>query len=149
MHFLLSQSWFGPTLIAPLSSLDPPPEGTLKLNIDVSFLEYFGCLGAGGVVRNHDGDWIADFSHYEIGGDVLLAELRASQICLDFCSKKGYVNNICENDCLEAVYLIIDGRDLPCTLMLLSSFILEMVCMEMEIQHWCMFIGSKICVQIL
>ena len=54
----------------------PPPEGTLKLNIDGSFLEYFGCLGAGGVVPNHDGDWIANFSHYEVGGDVLLAELR-------------------------------------------------------------------------
>jgi len=73
MHFLLSQSWFGPTLIAPLSSLDPPPEGTLKLNIDGSFLEDFGCLGAGSDVRNHDGDLIAAFSHYEVGGDALFA----------------------------------------------------------------------------
>ena len=31
----------------------PPPEGTLKLNIDGNFLEDLGCLGAGGVVRNH------------------------------------------------------------------------------------------------
>jgi len=57
-HFLLSQSWFGLTLIAPLSSLDPHPKGTLKLNIDGSFLEDFGCLGVGGVVRNHDGFWL-------------------------------------------------------------------------------------------
>jgi len=66
----------------------PPPKGTLKLNIDGSFLQDFGCLGAGGVVRNHDGDWIAGFSHYEVGGDVILAELRVIQIGLDFCSKK-------------------------------------------------------------
>jgi len=38
---------------------------------------------------------------------------------------------------------------IPCTLMLLTSFILEMIYMEMEIQHWCMFLENKICVQIL
>jgi len=45
-------------------------------------------LGAGGVVRNHGGDWITGFSHYEVGGDALLDELRAIEIGLDFCSKK-------------------------------------------------------------
>ena len=89
----------------------PPPGSTLKLNIDGSFIEDFGCLGAGVVVRNHDGDWIADFSHYEAGGDALLAELRAIQIGLNFCSLKGYANIICESDCLEAVDLLIAGCD--------------------------------------
>jgi len=42
---------------------------------------------------------------------VLLAELRVIQISLDFCRKKGYVNIICESDCLEAVDLIIDDHD--------------------------------------
>ena len=91
--------------------MDPPLEGTLKLNIDGSFLEDLGCLGVGGVVRNHNGDWIAGFSHYEAGGDALLAELRVIQIGLLFCSLKGYVSIICESDCLEAIDLIIDGRD--------------------------------------
>jgi hypothetical protein len=90
--------------------LNPPLKDTLKLNIIGSFLEEFGCLGVG-VVHNHDGDWIAGFSHYEAGGDALLAELRAIQIGLDFCSNKGYVNIICESDCLEAVDLIIADRD--------------------------------------
>jgi len=72
---------------------------------------WFGCLGAGGVVQHHDGDWIAGFSHYEAGGDALLAELRAVRLALDFCSKKGYVNIICEIGCLEAVDLIIADRD--------------------------------------
>ena len=108
--------------------MDPPLECTLILNIDGSFLEHFGCLGVGGVTRNHDRDWIAGFSHYEAGGGGLLAELRAIQIGLDFCSKKGYVNIICESDCLDAVDLINDGHDIPCTIMLLTSFILEMRC---------------------
>jgi len=80
--------WFELTLIASLNSLNPSPKDTLKLNIDGSFLEEFGCLGVGGVVHNHDGDWIAGFSQYEAGGDALLAELCAIQIDLDFCSKK-------------------------------------------------------------
>jgi hypothetical protein len=42
---------------------------------------------------------------------VLLAELRAIQISVDFCGKKGYANIIYESDCLEAVDLIIAGRD--------------------------------------
>ena len=115
--------------------MDPPLECTLILNIDGSFLEHFGCLGVGCVTRNHDRDWIAGFSHYEAGGGGLLAELRAIQIGLDFCSKKGYVNGICESDCLEEVGLIIADVIIPCTLMLLTSFILEMLCMEIEIQH--------------
>lgn len=62
MHFLLS-------------------EGTLKLNVNGSFLEGSGCFG---VVRNHDRDWIIDFLHYEVGGDVLFTELHVIQICLNF-----------------------------------------------------------------
>jgi hypothetical protein len=130
----------------------PPPEGTLKLNIDGSFLEDLGCLAVGGVVRNHDGDWIAGFSDYEAGGDALLAELRVIQIGLDFCSLKGYDNITCESDCLEAIDLIIDGRDHTLHTYatdILHIRVLEMFYMEMVIQYWCMFLGNKICVQIL
>lgn len=42
-------------------------------------------LCVGGVVRNHDEDWITDFSHYEVERDALLAELHAIQMGLDFC----------------------------------------------------------------
>ena len=55
--------------------------------------------------------FITGFSHHEFGGDAFLAESRAIQIGLNFRSKKGYGNIICENDCLEAVDLIIDGRN--------------------------------------
>jgi hypothetical protein len=59
----------------------------------VVFLEGFGCFGVGAGVPDHDGDWIASFSLFEVEGDVLLAELRAIQMDLDFCCNKGY-NNI-------------------------------------------------------
>jgi hypothetical protein len=54
-----------------------PPEGMFKLNVYGSFLKDSLCLGAGGVIRNHEGEWIAGFSHYEVGVDALLAELSA------------------------------------------------------------------------
>lgn len=55
----------------------PPPEGLIKLNVDGSFLEDSFRLGAGGVLRGHDGNWIPRFTHFTNGGDALLAELRA------------------------------------------------------------------------
>lgn len=45
-------------------------EGYLKLDVDGSFLEGFGCFGVGGGVHNHDGDWIAGFSCFKVEGDV-------------------------------------------------------------------------------
>jgi len=68
-------------------------------------------LGAGGGVLNHDEDLIVGFSRFEVEGDVLLAELRAIQMGLDFCRNKGYNNIICESDCLEAIELFVVGRD--------------------------------------
>nr|ABN08647.1 hypothetical protein MtrDRAFT_AC157891g20v2 [Medicago truncatula] len=37
-----------------LAHLSSPLKGTLKLNVDGSFLEGSGCLGGSGVVCNHD-----------------------------------------------------------------------------------------------
>ena len=80
-----------------------------KLNVDGSFLEDSLCLGAGGVIRNHEGEWVAGFSHYEVGGDALLAELHAIQIGIDICHNRGYTNVICESDCLETVKIFISS----------------------------------------
>jgi len=38
---------------------------------------------------------------------------------------------------------------IPCTFMLPTFFILEMLYIGMEIQHWCMYLGNIICVAIL
>ncbi|XP_024628672.1 uncharacterized protein [Medicago truncatula] len=88
-----------------------PTAGSSILNMMNITLIPKGGEGVGGVVLNHDGDWITGFSHYEVEGDALLAELRAILICLNFCSRKGYVNIICKSDCFEVVDLIIDGHD--------------------------------------
>ncbi|PNX88853.1 protease IV [Trifolium pratense] len=63
-------------------------------------------LGVGGVVSNLEGDRMADFSHYEVGGDSLLAELLAIQMRLEFSR-----NIVCESDCLEAVKLFNARQD--------------------------------------
>jgi hypothetical protein len=69
-----------------------------------------------GVVRNHKGDWVADFSHYEVGSDVLLVELRIIhiEIGLEFCRDKGYDNIVCEKNCFESKLLkclMMDRQD--------------------------------------
>jgi len=69
------------------------------------------CLGVGGVVHNHNEDWIDGFSHFGVRGDALLAKLRAIRMALDFCRNQGYNNIICKSGCLEAVELFVVGRD--------------------------------------
>ncbi|KEH36868.1 hypothetical protein MTR_2g023410 [Medicago truncatula] len=101
---------------------------TFKLNIDDSFLEGFGCLGAGGVVRNHDGDWIAGFSHYEVGGDALLAELRVIQIV-------DLITAGCDHTLHTYVTDVLHIRDA--------------LHENGNTQQWFMFLGNKICMQIL
>jgi hypothetical protein len=86
----------------------PPPEGLIKLNVDGSFLEDGFRLGAGGVLRGHEGNWIAGFTHFGNGGDALLAELRAIQLGIATCYDLGYTHFICESDCLEAIDLILN-----------------------------------------
>jgi hypothetical protein len=64
-------------------------------------------MSFGGVVRNHKGDWMADFSHYEVEGDVFLVELCIIhiKIGLEFCRDKGYNNIVCEKNCIESKLL--------------------------------------------
>jgi hypothetical protein len=104
-------------------------------------------LGAGGVVRNYEGDWVADISHYDVGGNALLAELRAIQMGLKFCRNKGYNNIVCKNDCLEVVELFNAGRDN--TLHVYAIDILHIQDVRHEIDsitylHWYMILGNKI-----
>jgi hypothetical protein len=50
------------------------------------------CLHAFGIIPLKDFGglfhWVADFSHYEVGGDALLVELRAIRMELEFCRNK-------------------------------------------------------------
>ncbi|BFG25218.1 hypothetical protein CerSpe_114920 [Prunus speciosa] len=53
----------------------PPRDGWFKLNIDGSRRFASGTIGAGGVIRNSNGDWIAGFAINLGTGQVLEAEL--------------------------------------------------------------------------
>jgi hypothetical protein len=67
--------------------------------VDDGFLEDSFSMTFGWVVLKHKSDWVANFSHYEVGGDVLLVELRIIhiEIGLEFYRYKGYNNIVCEN----------------------------------------------------
>jgi len=69
------------------------------------------CLRVGVVILKHHEYWISEFSHYEVGGDALLAELRDIHIGLDLCQERGYNNINCVIDCLETVELFVASRD--------------------------------------
>ncbi|KAL6201494.1 hypothetical protein ACLB2K_025208 [Fragaria x ananassa] len=51
-----------------------PPMNFFKLNIDGTKLSPSGKIGAGGVIRNHCGDWIIGFQINLVVGDILDAE---------------------------------------------------------------------------
>jgi len=115
----------------------PPPEGTLKLNIDGSFFRRFWLFRRW---------WCCSQPRWRLDSWFFS---RAIQIGLDFCSKKGYVNIICESDCLKAVDLIIAGRDHTLHTYAIDILHIKDALHGMEIQHWCMLLENKICVQIL
>lgn len=75
--------------------------------MDDNFLDNNSILGAGGVVRNIDGDLMFGFSHFENGGDALLAELRAMELGLELFLLRVLRRFICESDCLKAVTLVL------------------------------------------
>lgn len=84
----------------------PPPEGSLKLNVDGSFMPAISSMGTGGVLRNHQGNWVAGFSTFEGKGDILQAELLAVKNGLTLAWQLGFRKIHCETDCLEAIQLV-------------------------------------------
>ncbi|KAF7815995.1 ribonuclease H [Senna tora] len=43
---------------------NPPPANWVKLNADGSCLSTTGEIGAGGIIRNSEGQWIKGFPHF-------------------------------------------------------------------------------------
>jgi len=76
--------------------------------VDGSFFKDSFRLCVGGVLCDHDGNWIAEFTHFANGGDALLTELRAIQLGIASYYDLGYTYFIYESDCLEATNLILN-----------------------------------------
>ncbi|KAF7816694.1 reverse transcriptase [Senna tora] len=85
-----------------------PPEGWWKINTDGSCHTPSYDIAAGGVIRDHSGNWILGFSKYIGGGPILCAELWAILFGLEQARRIGGAKVIVESDSLAAINLISD-----------------------------------------
>ncbi|KAF7844779.1 putative ribonuclease H-like domain-containing protein [Senna tora] len=94
-----------------------------KLNVDGSFMDNPGVMAAAGVIRNHLGHWVSDFSKFIGPGCSLTAELWSLLLGLKLAKDLGINKLPVESDCQQAVYLL-DCDNIPITHHL-SPLILE------------------------
>jgi ribonuclease HI len=82
----------------------PPPAGNLLINVDAALFSSSKKMGAGVVVRDHNGDCIAaccnSFPNVTIPE---LAEAMAVRLALSFARDEGLDNLIIASDCLSVV----------------------------------------------
>lgn len=90
----------------------PPPEGSLKLNVDGSYLPSNSHMGTGGVIRDRKGSFVSRFSTFEGHGEILQSELLAVRNGLMLAWQAGYRKLICETDCLEVATLLNSNNNL-------------------------------------
>lgn len=86
----------------------PPNAQSFKLNVDGSANLNNLTIGSGGLLRNHDGNWIAGFSSFDGSGNALKAELLGLYHGLSLIQDMGLLSVSIETDCLEMVSLIKD-----------------------------------------
>ncbi|XP_024200296.1 uncharacterized protein LOC112203585 [Rosa chinensis] len=85
----------------------PATEGRIKLNVDGSFIPSMQRGGAGGVIREEKGLFIAAFAHtMPHVASAKQSELFAVREGLDLVRSLNLQNVTLESDCLEAVQLI-------------------------------------------
>uniref|UniRef100_A0A2N9HXU9 CCHC-type domain-containing protein n=1 Tax=Fagus sylvatica TaxID=28930 RepID=A0A2N9HXU9_FAGSY len=83
-----------------------PPLGWFKLNTDGSSLGNPGLAGGGGIIRNHEGDWVGGFSRAIGITTSVQAELRALKDGLNLAIDLRILNLEIEMDSLVAVELV-------------------------------------------
>lgn len=87
-----------------------PDEGFVKINVDGSAHGMLNRAGFRGILRDHDGAWVARFKGFIGNENILLAELKAILHGIQLAWDMGYCNIICESDSQEAIRLILhDG----------------------------------------
>ena len=83
----------------------------MKLNVDGS-CNSRGGIGAGGLIRDDKGNWLAGFSSNDGQGDVLIVELFAIYHRITLLLQHGYSKAIIESDSLEAIQLLTRRNEL-------------------------------------
>ncbi|CAL1392167.1 unnamed protein product [Linum trigynum] len=97
--------------ITELISWHPPSSGWRKLNIDGASAGNPGTAGAGGVIRDEQGRWIAGFVAKIGEATAVLAELWAFYHGLDLAWRIGCDSLVIETDSQLAIQLINNRRD--------------------------------------
>ncbi|CAL1353808.1 unnamed protein product [Linum trigynum] len=88
-----------------------PPIGWYKLNTDGAAQSNPGIITAGGVLRDHNGDWVGGFCSKIGTGTALLAELWGILQGLDLAWRKGIQFLILESNSQLALQIIDNRRD--------------------------------------
>ena len=83
-----------------------PPEGRAKLNIDGSALGNLGVASGGGLICDHNGDWIARFSRALGSTNSIIAKLLALRDGLTLAKELCLNSLIVEMDALSVVQLM-------------------------------------------
>ncbi|CAL1398877.1 unnamed protein product [Linum trigynum] len=88
-----------------------PPRGWMKLNVDGASAGNPGIAGAGGLIRDDQGRWIAGFVAKIGETSAALAELWAIRHGLDIAWRRRCTSLIVESDSQLAIQLIKDRQD--------------------------------------
>ncbi|KAF7801847.1 reverse transcriptase [Senna tora] len=88
---------------------NPPPKDLIELNTDGSCIKESEAIGAGVVIRNHDGAWIKGFHIFLGSSSSLLAELWAIDTGIKLAASLNFKNIIVESDNLLAVNMLNDN----------------------------------------
>ncbi|XP_057440347.1 uncharacterized protein LOC130732283 [Lotus japonicus] len=86
----------------------PPPEGSISFCVDGSFNHTGRFMGSGGLVRDHQGQWVCGFHSYLAGGSVLQSEARALKLSLQLVWDRGFREVYCSVDCSELIRALED-----------------------------------------
>ncbi|XP_020205170.1 uncharacterized protein LOC109790436 [Cajanus cajan] len=69
-------------------------------------------MGTGGILQNHRGTWILDFSSNKGHGDAQLAKLLAVRNEFQVAWDSGFTNIVCESDALNVVNVVNKQSDM-------------------------------------
>ncbi|XP_045831621.1 uncharacterized protein LOC123923015 [Trifolium pratense] len=81
-----------------------PPPGFFKINTDGSFVH--GQAACGGIIRNHNGNFVKGFMCKLGSGNALFAELKGILLGLQIMREMQLTNVILETDSIHAINMI-------------------------------------------